>query len=107
MAEEEARRPVSRIQITRTAEIQLALDDEKIEAIKNCLAKGTLTIRNARRRLDQSRTDRRRVSLRLSRAIDGSGRRAPRGSLMPYLNLQGGDPVAVGLANGPNRSPVP
>jgi hypothetical protein len=41
----ETSRPLSRIEITRTAEIRLALDDEKIEAIKNCLAKGTLTIR--------------------------------------------------------------
>ena len=36
---------LSRIEITRSAEIKLALDDEKIEAIKSCLAKGTLTIR--------------------------------------------------------------
>ena len=45
MSEDEVRKPLSRIDITRVAEIQLALDDEKIEAIKNCLAKGTLTIR--------------------------------------------------------------
>jgi hypothetical protein len=46
MAEEAAPSDrVSRIEITRSAEIHLELDDEKIEAIKACLAKGRLSIR--------------------------------------------------------------
>jgi hypothetical protein len=36
---------VSQIEITRNAEIHLELDDEKIEAIRACLAKGRLSIR--------------------------------------------------------------
>jgi len=36
---------LSNIHVARTTEISLELDDEKIEAIKSCLAKGTLSIR--------------------------------------------------------------
>jgi hypothetical protein len=42
-AEPESR--VSRIEISRSSEIHLELDDEKLEAIKACLAKGRLIIR--------------------------------------------------------------
>jgi len=36
-----------KIDVARSTEISLELDDEKIQAIRSCLEKGTLTIRIA------------------------------------------------------------
>ena len=45
MSEQSRPERLSNIDIARNTEISLELDDEKIEAIKGCLAKGTLSIR--------------------------------------------------------------
>jgi hypothetical protein len=52
--EGEDQRRFSGVEITKSTEFNFDLDDEKIEAIKSCLAKGRLSIRFSNVDLSQS-----------------------------------------------------